>query len=239
VTPPGLSNVRNAALAYAGSSAELLAMLDDDERPEPQWLNELVRVRSATKATVVVGPVRAVLPYDVPAWVRAFRECEYPQQADGASLADGWSSNFLLDVAEVEPMGLRFDSALNRAGGEDQLFFRQLLGCGGVIRYAANATVWETLPPERRSLPAILKRSFRRGGSLTMCDRRIKGTSGLVLRFAKGGGLVAIGFLKVIPTLVMRGTAPAVMILCEIARGLGMLAAFAGLQYETYGQRAS
>jgi hypothetical protein len=62
VSPPGLSNVRNAALRFAEQHADLLVMIDDDETPEPQWLNELLHIRAATGAAVVVGPVRATLP---------------------------------------------------------------------------------------------------------------------------------------------------------------------------------
>jgi glycosyltransferase involved in cell wall biosynthesis len=237
VYPPGLSNVRNAALDFAQSHGDLLAMLDDDEVPEPQWLNELLRVQSSMDATVAVGPVRAILPEDVPPWVRAFRDREYPQRTDGAPLTDGWSSNFVLDVAKVTEMGVRFDTTLNNSGGEDQLFFRQVLACGGDIRYAANALAWESLPPARRSLQAILKRSFRRGGSLMMCDQRLKGSRGVLLRLAKGSALVVISLLNVVPTLLWGGISPAVLELCEIARGLGMLAAAVGFQIEAYGER--
>ena len=240
VSPPGLSNVRNAALKFAEQHADLLVMIDDDEIPEPQWLNELLHIRAATGAAVVVGPVRATLPDNSPSWLRAFRESEYPIQRDGAALSDGWSSNFLLDLGLVAAMGLRFDSAMNLTGGEDQLYFRQILARGGVIRYAANATVWESLPASRRSLLSILKRSFRRGGSLTMCDQRMKGSVGsMALRLAKGGALVALGLAAVVPTWVTRGTSAAVMSLCEIARGLGMLAALIGWRSEAYGHRAS
>jgi hypothetical protein len=236
----GLSNVRNAALSFAGRHADLLAMLDDDEQPEPQWLNELLRMSTARGAAVVVGPVNADLPADAPAWIRAFRECEYPRLRDGESLSDGWSSNFLLDLRQIAGLNLTFDVTLNRIGGEDQLFFRRMLAHGRIIRYAANATVWETLPPARRSLGAILKRSFRRGGSLTMCDRTLRGGFGTMLRRGmKGGGLILLSSAKLGPILLLRGVSPAILLLCEIARGAGMLAAFAGLEYQAYRARAA
>jgi succinoglycan biosynthesis protein ExoM len=239
VSEPGLSNVRNAALSFAESGADVLAMIDDDEIPEGQWLNELLRVRKLTGAEVVVGPVHAIFPDGTPSWIRACRDHEWPALADCAVVDDGWSGNFLLDLAKVAPMRLRFDPSMNHTGGEDQLFFRQIALRGGVIRYAASAIAWEYLPASRRSLSTILKRSFRRGGSLTDCDRRTEGSfRKMLLRLAKGSGLVILGFAKVMPILLACGAATAVVTLCEIARGLGMLAAFIGVRYEAYGKGA-
>ena len=71
-----------------------------------------------------------------------------------------------------------------------------------------------------------------------MCDRRVQfSLARMAIRFAKGGGLVVLGVAAVGPVSVVQGATAAVMTLCEIARGLGMLAAFAGMQYEGYGGR--
>ena len=67
-----------------------------------------------TGATVVVGPVRALLPAGAPRYLRAYRDHELPSWPDGASLRDGWSGNFLLDLRRFERMALSFDPALNR-----------------------------------------------------------------------------------------------------------------------------
>jgi succinoglycan biosynthesis protein ExoM len=225
VPEPGLSTVRNAILAYAQRHADVLAMLDDDELPEPQWLFELLRVAEATGADAVAGPVPALLPHDAPRWLRQFREREYPSFADGALLTDGWSSNCLLRVPAIAAAGLAFDPALNFSGGEDQLFFRQLLASGGTIAFAARATAWEILPPERRSARFVLMRSFRRGNSLAVCDRRLHGhPGGLALRAAKALAAIATGIASC--------RAP------EVARGAGMLAGLAGVFYQAYRRHA-
>jgi succinoglycan biosynthesis protein ExoM len=235
VTGAGLSTVRNFVLAYARQHADELAMLDDDELPEPQWLCELHRVAQSTGADAVMGPVPALLPAGVPRWVREFREREYPRFADGALVADGWSSNCLVRVHSTPAAGLSFDDALNFTGGEDQLFFRQLLARGGTITYAAKAIAWEILPAARRSFGFILKRSFRRGNSLAACDRRLHGDlRGLALRAAKGLAIVAIGLVRILPMAILRGRGAAVASASEIARGSGMLAGLLGVSYHAY-----
>ena len=235
VTDAGLCAVRNRVLAYAKDRADVVAMLDDDELPEPQWLVELLRVARATGADAVVGPVPAILPDDAPRWIRETRERELPRFADGELVSDGWCGNCLVRVPSILNFGLTFDAALNFAGGEDQLFFRKLLANGGSIAYAERATAWEILPPERRSLGFTLKRSFRRGNSLAICDLRLRGDAGrMMLRALKGVAIVAIGVVQVVPFAVLRGTAAAVASASEIARGAGMLAGLIGVSYQAY-----
>jgi succinoglycan biosynthesis protein ExoM len=53
---PGISHVRNRAARLARDQADLVAYLDDDEVPEPRWLEELLVVQQAHAADVVAGP---------------------------------------------------------------------------------------------------------------------------------------------------------------------------------------
>lgn len=234
VVDAGLSTVRNAILASATGRADMLAMLDDDEVPEPLWLSELLRVAAATRADAVVGPVRAILPSESPRWLRHFRDREYPRFHDGSRLSDGWTSNCLVRLDSVSAAQLLFDPSLNYAGGEDQLFFRQLCATGGTIAYAARAIVREHIPTSRCSLAFTLRRSFRRGNSLAMCDRRLRGIRGRAIRMAKGVALIVLGIVQIVPFTVMGGFSAGVTTLTEIARGAGMLAGLVGLSYEPY-----
>ena len=55
---PGISYARNLAVAESlRHMPDAIAMLDDDEWPERQWLRELLRIQRATDADVVGGPV--------------------------------------------------------------------------------------------------------------------------------------------------------------------------------------
>jgi succinoglycan biosynthesis protein ExoM len=237
VARPGLSSVRNAMLDYARENGAALAMLDDDELPAPFWLRELVRIARSTAADAVVGPVHALLPAGTPRWMVDFRAREYPAFTDGQRVGDGWSSNCLLMTSHPITVGLHFDPALNFSGGEDQLFFRQLLAAGGSITFASGASVYERLTNERRTIGFVLKRSYRRGTSLAFCDRRLAGTArGIALRAAKGLTLIALGLVRIVPVSLMRGSTGAVASSLEIARGAGMVAGLFGASYESYGR---
>ena len=234
----GLSNVRNAAISFAAERCDLIAMIDDDEVPDPQWLSELLRVERETGADVVVGPVIPVVPHGAPRWIEDLRGSETPMALDGARQKEGWSCNALVRTETIARYGLVFDAALNFTGGEDQLFFRQIVAHGGTIVFAAAAIVRETIPPGRLSIGFNLMRSFRRGNSLSVCDRRLDGSPlNLGVRASKGIGLIAIGALTIVPLAVLRGKASAVRSSCEIARGVGMLAGLFGMLYQAYARK--
>jgi succinoglycan biosynthesis protein ExoM len=230
----GLSVVRNHALR-AARGRTYLAMIDDDEVPEPQWLAELLRVGRATNADAVIGPVPPLLPRDAPRWLSQARTAEFPMRGDGALIDDGWSGNCLLRSEAILTLKLSFDGEFNFSGGEDQLFFRQLRARGGTIAYAPAARAWEFAPPERRTVGFLLRRSFRRGNSLAKCDRRVYGTAqNSALRALKGALLSARGLLGLAPATLVRGTTGLVGAGCDVAAGLGMLAGLFGVTYQAY-----
>ncbi|HTW86147.1 MAG TPA: glycosyltransferase [Candidatus Sulfotelmatobacter sp.] len=231
----GLSNVRNAALAVARARAPFLAMLDDDEIPEPQWLAELLRVQSLTDAAAVSGPVLALVPASAPAWIRRGAFYDMPRFHDGAQLRDGCTGNALLRLRAPALNEIGFDPAFNAAGGEDQFFFRELLARGGEIVYAANAVATEQVMPNRLCAAYILRRAFRRGNTLWYCDLRILGTARVIaMRVAKALFWVTFGLASLPVRLAVRGRTGAVEALVDFARGAGMLAGAFGVLFLEY-----
>ena len=53
----GISLARNRRLDAVPADADFIAMIDDDERPEPDWLEELLLAQAATAADGVEGRV--------------------------------------------------------------------------------------------------------------------------------------------------------------------------------------
>jgi succinoglycan biosynthesis protein ExoM len=240
VQAPGLSSVRNFALQHVAGAYDYVAMIDDDEYPERHWLSELLTVARETGADAVIGPVPPALPADAPAWLRAGNFYDLPTYADRASIAFGYSGNCLLNVHSLRRFGLAFDGELNFAGGEDLLFFRQLLAHGGKLAYAAHATASERIGPERLRAAYLLKLNFRRGNTLALCDRRLRATTrGLAERALKGCARFGLGILTLVPLAIVNGKTGAMKALCNIARGGGTVAGLLGYVYEGYRRAAS
>jgi succinoglycan biosynthesis protein ExoM len=236
VAQAGLSIVRNRALAFAAGRFDYLAMIDDDEVPEAQWLGALLEVARQSGSEVVVGPVFPVVPESAPQWIAALRARETPIHRNGALIRDGWSCNALVSLAAVARTHVAFDPALNFAGGEDQLFFRQLGARGATIAFAAEARVHESLAADRLTIRFCIRREFRRGNSLAFCERRLDGSMRTpVIRTAKALAFIARGLLRMALTLG-RDEGAVVREACEVARGCGMLTGLAGRLYQAYGR---
>ena len=235
VAVPGLCMVRNSAIAYARRRFDFLAMIDDDEIPEPQWLAELLRVERETGSDAVIGPVPQILPSDAPSWISKGRFFDLPTYSDGADLKFGYSGNCLLNLHSLERYDMQFDQELNFAGGEDTLFFRTFLLRGARLSFAAKATAVERVPHTRINAAYLLKLYFRRGNTLTFCDRRLRGTRAvMVVRAIKAGLRSVLGFATLIPFTIARGRTGALMALCNVAHGMGGLSGLSGHIYHAY-----
>ncbi len=236
VAEPGLSSVRNIALTRARDGFDFLAMIDDDEVPCREWLVELLRVQAATGADAVVGPVLQLLPAQAPAWLQRGHFFNLPIHPDGDFIVDGYSGNCLMRVDSIESLRLAFDPAFNFAGGEDLLFFRQLHARGAKLAYARYAVAEESLGAERSTVTYVLKLNFRRGNTLSLCDRHMGGRRRLAMRGIKAYARVVLGSATLVPFTLLRGRRGAVAALCNVALGLGAMAGLFGFTYNAYGR---
>jgi hypothetical protein len=235
VPRPGLSVVRNYALDFAKAGYDALAMIDDDESPLPAWLDEMLVVRAATRADAVIGHVVASLPADAPRWIRGGGFFDLPLWDDRKVLNEGHSANCLIMLAAVRKAGLSFDPDMNEAGGEDQLFFRQLVARGGRIAFAARAIVIDWIPPGRLNAKYILSRELRKGNTLAICDRKIFGTPRVLgMRAAKGVLRLLLGLVTLFPRALIGGRRGFLEASIDLARGTGMLLGLAGVRISGY-----
>jgi succinoglycan biosynthesis protein ExoM len=158
-----ISIARNACLDEA--RAPWIAFLDDDESPTPQWLGVLWRSAVKGKWDVVLGPVKAVYPKAAPGWLaEGDFHSTAPVWVEG-KIRTAYTGNVLFRRDRVEQLRLRFREELGRSGGEDEDFFYRIFDAGGRIGFAANAVVYETVPPERARFAWLMRRNFRAGQS--------------------------------------------------------------------------
>lgn len=149
---PGISAARNAATALALTlKPELVAFLDDDEWPEPQWLEELCRVQRDCNADVVGGPTRPVFPEGIN--IEILENSYYGADlslpdASPCQLQAG--GNFLIKASVLHHFAPNFfHPSFAHSGGEDLAFFTQLAQHGHPMFWAANAVVHEPVPESR------------------------------------------------------------------------------------------
>lgn len=228
---PGISAARNRAFAEAGAAGiDLLALIDDDEWPEPGWLAALLACRAATGAAVVGGVVRPVFPPDrghLARWHRFWSVL--PQSRDGRPFVHA-TSNVLVDLAAIsEVKRPLFAAEHGLSGGGDLVFFSRLHARGVTMAWAEGAVVCEAVPPERASLDWLVRRRRRVGNHMVMDE---EGRHGAVRPLLKTAGLLAR-----LPVYPLLGREPEARLLgwrMEAVKIGGRLAAHRGLRSYEY-----
>lgn len=235
--PLGAGNIsagRNETLRQAVARARYLALIDDDELPEPAWLNELLAVQAGTGADIVTGPVLAMYPPAAPGYLRSDDFYSVVGAPEGAWVGEAVSGNALIATASVD--GLAFDTSLGRSGGEDQLFFRAARARGAGIYYSPRPRVHETVPAERLSVRYLVRREYRKGNTLGLLDRGRPGwPAGRPVRRAASAMWWAVsGLLAMGRGAVDRDRAAAVAGVLRVARSAGMLWGLTGRTFQLY-----
>ena len=230
----GISAARNRAVELAGG-AEWIAWIDDDEEPEPGWLDALLAAAAAHGADAVAGPVLPRFDPAPPAWVARGGFFDRPRHPTGTALAYAGIGNSLVRTAVFRALGRPwFDPALGLTGGEDTLFFLRAAEAGFRLVWADDAVVHETVPAERARAGWLLRRAYRTGSAWTFCERRMRpGGRTAALRAAKAAGWMAHG-VATLALAPVRGRDAAITGLWRIARGAGNVAGLAGIGVREY-----
>jgi succinoglycan biosynthesis protein ExoM len=232
----GITYARNRAVAAAGPDVDFIAMIDDDEVPEPTWLSALLRVQANYDADIVAGPVLPYFPAPPSEWVRDGRFFDRPRYETGYELPHAHTHNVLVRRAVFDATG-RFDDRFALTGGEDLQFFRRAKATGARIVWANDASVEEWIPASRANLGWLLRRAYRSGATLGQVDRdRPDAIVARPMRVVRGLGRMVQGALLTPVALVSFRWRQVRLVraLQLIYRGAGMIAGVLGGRYEEY-----
>lgn len=237
----GIAAARNRAITEA-YPADLLAFIDDDEKPRPEWLRHLIGTWSRTGAAAVPG--RVVSQFSVPPerWILAGEFFERPKRASGTHMTSCAAGNLLLDLRQVRDAGLEFEEPFGATGGEDSLFGRRLSLAGYDIVWCNESVVEDLVPAERLSRSWVLQRAFSQGNLVALIDcylavgqrsaltAKARRAVGSAVYMFIGCAELALGYLSLSSTRRALG-------LRRLCRGLGMLAGLSGIAHEQYARR--
>lgn len=245
----GISFARNAYLDNLPASFEFLISIDDDEVPDPDWLERLIEAQVATGADVVQGAVYPIFADGASKWLedgqffgRPRREWQgtIPQRTEYQGLDLAGTGNVLVRIAPIAALGLRFDPQLALTGGEDTMFFRSLIASGSRIIWAPRARVGEFIPPERATVWYRLKIEYRIGNNplpQPVDPKKRKGLKRLRKRWVDSGTskiVTGAGHLLAAAVARNRRKEKAMVAGLRIAFGLGQITRALGLTYSPY-----
>lgn len=235
VTPRGVAHVRNELIASAleDPKTEFIALLDDDEWPETQWLETLLSMQRRTGADAVGGTMLPDFSITPPSWAEDLKL--YRQQATDGPIDMLWGTcNVLLTRKCVETLPPPwFDEQFGLSGGEDVEFFSRLNAKGAAFAWASEARVFEEVPRDRLTIGWIARRSFRIGNTNARSQLRWRyrrlGYPAIITKSI--GRLCAAAALIFLRANQRSGPVEAMCLSC---RSLGELAALFGIRYLEY-----
>ena len=226
---------RAFALACRATPApDYVAVLDDDEFPDPNWLTEMIRVARAYDADIVGGPVFPVFD-DPEHWLAKSGFYAPSRNTTGPVVMIYGAGNMLIRRSVLtQYLDEPFHHAFAFTGGSDYDFFWRCRNDGRSFAWADDAKVFETTPPSRTTVAYVLRRKFRNGTEATRLERKFLGSlAGALRRWCIGLGLLGLGIAS-LPLAALRGRRAVVGSLMRAARGLGRIAAEFDLHYEQY-----
>ena len=228
----GISQARNCAI-HEANGVDFIAFIDDDEIPEPAWLDELLWTQEQSRADVVAGPVVPTFTADVPEWVKVGRLFDRPNHAPGHTL-DFCATNNVLVQRTVFDRVSAFDERFALTGGEDTHFFLRVHRAGLKIVWSADAIVREAVSLNRANLGWLLRRAYRGGNTWVLVERTLdKRVSTRLIRVAKAFARIIKGGLKA-PVSLFLGKAAVTRALRDICLGAGMLTGLVDWGYQEY-----
>lgn len=233
----GISQVRNALMyeAFNNMKADLLAMIDDDEWVESQWISSLVRVQQQTGADIVGGSVSPEFEISPPPWTKGlgiYYQIE-AKQSGIVPLVSG-TTNVLLSrsIADNYP-GETFDPYYSLVGGGDKEFFTRLKHLGAVFAFAHDAQSHEIFGASRLTKKWAIERAYRIGaGDIRIISQNDPSLVAWLIELCKFSGAIPVAMIFyflffLVPSKKMKAR-------LKIARQFGKLSALFGKQKHVY-----
>jgi glycosyltransferase involved in cell wall biosynthesis len=234
VSEPGLTAVRNRALALARESgACFMAGLDDDETAAPDWLAAHLAAVCESGADIQVGHIHPEYLVKPPGWI-----------VEGGFFVDDsgvpTTANLLLRLSVLpEDEAEWFSPDYAATGGEDYDFISRLCRRGARYSVVPQARVADMVPAERLTLRFILRRGLRDGVYFGLSVRKEPWSRSrqAMACVAKVGAKLGYAFnhllwSPVTPWRARRAGA-------DLASALGIVLGFAGIKPHFYGHRPS
>lgn len=232
----GIAQARNALFERAMQrDFDYIAILDDDEWPESNWLDALLATQRETNADALHGGIVRVFDRKPGPWTAQCVHMADIRHPTGPVDMIAGTGNTLIARRCLESMPTPyFDPKFALTGGEDRDFFTRLKQLGFNFAWADNAIVYEHMTAARTTFKWALTRAYRIGNS----DMRVflktqPDLSARLREYAKIAGAVVLlpaWFLLTVAMLPER----AANSLFKFCRAAGKTAALFGRYHNEY-----
>jgi succinoglycan biosynthesis protein ExoM len=224
----GIAQVRNTLIETAlKSDATFVAMIDDDEWPDKDWITAFLAGAKTSGADVLQGSILL----GGAAGIEGHGDIRH---ASGPVAMLQGAGNILIRRTVLDEMTAPwFDPAFALSGGEDREFFVRLARAGKRFAWVDEARAHGDVPETRASLSWLLARAYSVGNS----DMQV------LLKYRPGPAQMAAELAKIFAALLLSPLMALVLIaspdrralaLQKLLRAAGKLSALAGRRYNEY-----
>ncbi|WP_193162136.1 glycosyltransferase family 2 protein [Microbulbifer hainanensis] len=228
----GIPCARNRGIAEAlAKNADYLVFIDDDEWVERNWLVRLYGYAVELGGDAVVsGYVIADLPENTAPVMAEFFQRK--RRVTGERLDYCATNNVIIPIAAVRDLGLRFDESRPFAGGEDTLFFTEVVASGIEVVNCVEALVHETILPSRISTRWQARRKYSVGTTQAMQKMACGRSRPRV--FVSGFGQLLISLIKSSLFLLVGRKDDSYRNWLKVCRSAGITTGSFGAQFDFY-----
>jgi succinoglycan biosynthesis protein ExoM len=212
---------RNNALRQA--AGDFVALIDDDEFPEPNWLAAMLKACEKYRVAGVLGPVRPYFDKPPPRWVVDGRFCERPEHPTGRVMnwVESRTGNVLFRRQIIHGIEEVFNPMFG-SGGEDKDFFMRMTALGHAFCWCNEGVVYERVPEERCRRAYMLRRAMLRGRNII---KHPIGRGGLLIRSIVAAPL----YLMILPFTLLLGQHVFMKYCIKLSDHIGRLLALFGV----------
>lgn len=211
-----------------------VALFDDDQLADPDWLEELLSAASITNAKVVGGSIRLQLPTGTTALTPLCRGLLGEYVSDGTAhiwrpgVEVPYGGNVLIAREVFRSVGL-FDTSMT-LGGCDTDLVERALALGAIVSIAPAAVVRHVIPPYRVTPGYFRWTSMRSGCNLAHRDYKRFGCTKMISSFvANTAKAMLVNLPVLIFSVLTRNATESVHRKCLIWRAVGYARATASL----------
>jgi len=231
----GVTYGRNKSLSLADPETDAIAILDDDEEPASNWLDELLWIQQEYQADVVTGTVLPrFIEGEAPSWIEKGGFFNPPRYKTGETRDVAFTNNVLVKAEILRSYDPVFDNRFAFTGGEDAHLFMRLSRAGYKIVWADEAIVYDWIPGERTKPKWVLERYRHMWSIHSLLEKELDPSFKIIfIRILKGLGLILIGIAR-FPLTVVLGKQGIFESLIYIYKGMGTFIGLFGLNREEY-----
>ena len=229
----GIPFARNHSVDMVKNDVDFIAIMDDDEVPAENWLDELITAQKEFSADILTGPVAPHFVEQPADWLLSFFGSG--NLPNGQSLYRNYGYAYTSNLfAKAELFQhIRFDEQFRSNGADDTHLFMQVYQKGYKAVWANKAWVTEWLPASRTNYKWLWQRAYRRDNGFAFCElvqNRTLGTK--IQRFAKN----VFRFVQGILTAALFFGRKRVFVrgIQTMFLGLGMITGSFGSEYQEY-----